>query len=293
VTETPAAEAGAADGPPPPAPNRSQTRRRRSLHINWLIPNLLTLLALASGLSALRFALEARWELAVLAIVAAGILDGLDGRIARILKGTSRFGAELDSLSDFLCFGVAPALTLYLWTLATAGRFGWLLVLLWCMATALRLARFNADIEATDQPTWARHFFVGMPSPAGAGLVLLPMLIWFETESVFFREPAVVAVVVAGGSCLVVSRIRTFSFKKIRLSPGWVLPAMLIAAAYLALLVSNVWLTLTLTMLAYLASIPVSIRTHQRFLGQGPAAMTPSDTTSTESGGDAWRQPRA
>jgi CDP-diacylglycerol--serine O-phosphatidyltransferase len=252
-------------------------QRLQSLHINRMIPNALTLLALAAGLTALRFALEARWEPAVLAIVVAGVLDGLDGRIARILKGASKFGAELDSLSDFLCFGVAPAVILYLWSLNAAGRVGWWLVLLLCICCALRLARFNtiAEAEPSDHAPWQRSFFVGMPSPAGAGLALLPMVLWFQLEADVLRSPAFVACFVVATSVLLVCRLRTFTFKRVRIAQRWVLPAMLMIGLYFACLLSNPWLTLALTQLAYLASIPLSVRLYRRKLEaqQGAAAL--------------------
>jgi CDP-diacylglycerol--serine O-phosphatidyltransferase len=239
-------------------------QRLRGLHINRMIPNVLTLLALAAGLSALRFALQERWELSVLAILVAAVLDGLDGRIARILKGASRFGAELDSLSDFLCFGVAPAFTLYLWALVDAGRIGWALVLLLCICCALRLARFNTDTDEEERPAWSRNFFVGMPSPAGAGLALFPLVLWFQTETEFLRHPLIVGSFMLAASLLLVSRIRTFTFKKIRIAQSWVLPAMLGVGLYLALLFSAPWITLTLTLAAYVASIPFSMRLYNR-----------------------------
>jgi CDP-diacylglycerol--serine O-phosphatidyltransferase len=248
--------------------------RLRELHINRMIPNILTLLALASGLSALRFTLQERWEHAVLAVLVAAILDGLDGRIARILKGTSRFGAELDSLSDFLCFGVAPAFILYRWSLEDAGRFGWALVLVWCIAAALRLARFNTDLDDSAAPSWTRNFFTGMPSPAGAGMALLPLVLWLRVEIDLFRSPAFVAVVIVAGAMLLVSRVRTFAFKRIKLAQRWVLPAMIVVGLYVAALVSDPWLTLILTQIAYLASIPLSDRRFrhlQRVMTQPPA----------------------
>jgi CDP-diacylglycerol--serine O-phosphatidyltransferase len=239
-------------------PERRQ--RLKGLHINRMIPNVLTLLALAAGLSAVRFALNERWEHAVLAIVVAGILDGLDGRIARILKGASRFGAELDSLSDFLCFGVAPAFTLYLWSLSQANQIGWALVLLLCICCALRLARFNTDSDEELRPAWTRSYFTGVPSPAGAGIALCPMVLWFQIDADFIRHPAFVGSFVLATSLLLVSRVRTFTFKKIRIPQRWILPAMLGIGLYLALLFSTPWLTLTLTLAAYLVSIPFSVR---------------------------------
>jgi CDP-diacylglycerol--serine O-phosphatidyltransferase len=243
-------------------------QRLRSLHINRMIPNALTLLALAAGLTALRFALQERWEPAVLAIVVAGVLDGLDGRIARILKGASKFGAELDSLSDFLCFGVAPAIILYLWSLSAAGRVGWWLVLLLCICCALRLARFNTVAEDVNEAPWQRAFFVGMPSPAGAGLALLPMVLWFQLEASVLRHPAFVAIFVIATSVLLVCRLRTFTFKRVRIAQRWVLAAMLIIGLYFACLFSNPWLTLALTEIAYIASIPFSVRLYRRRLRQ-------------------------
>jgi len=241
-------------------------QRLKGLHINRMIPNMLTLLALAAGLSALRFALLERWEHAALAIVAAAVLDGLDGRIARILKGATKFGAELDSLSDFVCFGVAPAMVLYLWALSDAGPFGWAVVLVLCMCCALRLARFNTDGDSPNQPAWSRNFFVGVPSPAGAGLVMFPMILWFHLESDFLRQPVVVGFFMLVGAGLLVSRIRTYSFKKIRVAPGWVLPCMLGIGLYLALLVSTPWITLSISLVAYAASIPFSARAYRALL---------------------------
>ena len=253
-------------------------RRLKGLHINRMIPNVLTLLALAAGLSALRFSLQERWELAVLAILVAAILDGLDGRIARILKGATRFGAELDSLSDFLCFGVAPAFTLYLWALADAGQLGWALVLLLCICCALRLARFNTNDEEDERPAWSRSFFVGVPSPAGAALALFPLVLWFQTNADFLRHPIIVGIFMLATSLLLVSRVRTFTFKKVRIAQSWVLPAMLGVGLYLALLFSAPWITLTLTLAAYMASIPFSVRLYQRNVrnaGATEAAPTP------------------
>jgi len=260
-------------------------QRLKGLHINRMIPNILTLLALAAGLSALRFALLERWEHAALAILAAGVLDGLDGRIARILKGATKFGAELDSLSDFVCFGVAPAMVLYLWALADAGRFGWAVVLLVCICCALRLARFNTDGDEPNQPAWSRNFFVGVPSPAGAGLVMFPMILWFQVENDLLRQPAVVGLFMLVGAGLLVSRIRTYSFKKIRVAPGWVLPCMLGVGLYLAFLLSTPWITLAVTIVAYAASIPFSARAYRalvrkdRKAATGPSAVSSAETT--------------
>jgi len=268
----------------------SPRERLGGLHINRMIPNMLTLLALAFGLSSIRFALQERWEIAVLAVVVAAVLDGLDGRIARILKGASKFGAELDSLSDFLCFGVAPAVVLYIWALADAGRFGWSLVLLYAICCALRLARFNTALDDTEQPAWTRNFFTGVPSPAGGGLALIPMVLWFQTDAEFLREPFVVAIVMVTASGLMVSRIRTYSFKKIRIAPSGVLPTMLGIGLYLAFLVSAPWTTLSVTALAYVISIPIGARAYvlhkRRDAAASPPAPPPATGTPAEGPGE-------
>lgn len=262
----------------------ARRRRLRGLHINRIIPNVLTLLALAAGLSALRFGLRGSWDHAVMAILVAGVLDGLDGRIARILKGASKFGAELDSLSDFICFGVAPAFLLYLWALGDAGRFGWALVLLVCICCALRLARFNTADEADEAAIYDRNFFVGVPSPAGAGFVLMPMVLWLQTDADIFRHPAMVAVFMLAGGGLMVSRLRTYSFKKIRIPEGWVLVTMLSVGLYLALLVSAPWTTMTATLVAYAATFPFSVRAYARLsrtraAAAGAEAPSPPERT--------------
>ncbi|HTH17839.1 MAG TPA: CDP-diacylglycerol--serine O-phosphatidyltransferase, partial [Magnetospirillum sp.] len=194
------------------------------LSINRLIPNILTLLALCAGLTSIRFGLHGAWEKAVLSIILAGILDGLDGRVARLLQGTSKFGAELDSLSDFVSFGVAPAMLLYFWTMQGAGGLGWAMVLLYTVCCGLRLARFNTMLGQADLPPYAYNFFTGVPAPAAAGVVLLPMVASFEFGAGFFNRPTLVAVFLLGVSFLMVSTIPTFSFKKVRIPNAWVLP---------------------------------------------------------------------
>jgi len=228
-----------------------------------MIPNILTLMALAAGLTAIRFGLEERWHHAVIAIVVAGILDGLDGRIARLLKGASKFGAELDSLSDFVCFGVSPALVLYLWTMRDAGKFGWVLVMLFAICCGLRLARFNVMMEDPDAPPWKSQFFTGVPAPAGGGLVLLPMVFSFQMGESFFRQPWVAGVFLFVLAAMLVSTIPTFSFKKLKIERRWILPTMLITAAVAVFLINAPWLTLSLIGVVYLSTIPFSYRAQQ------------------------------
>ena len=263
-------------------PKRPRRRRLKGLPFNRMIPNILTLLALCAGMTAIRFALEERWEHAMLAILVAAILDALDGRVARILKGTSKFGAELDSLADFLNFGVAPALVLYLWTMKDAGRIGWVLALLFSICCVLRLARFNTGVDEPDAPPWAYNFFTGVPAPAGGGLVLLPMILSFNLGDGFFRQPWVTGmfmVVVAG---LMVSRIPTFAFKKFKVPNPWILPSMLFVGLFAATLVSAPWTTLSVMLILYLASIPLSVRAY-RSLQRKAQALT-EGTSGTDDG---------
>lgn len=238
--------------------------RLKGLSLNRLIPNILTLLALCCGLTAIRFGLQARWEAGVTAILLAGVLDGLDGRIARLLRGTSKFGAELDSLSDFVSFGVAPAVLLYLWSMQGAGSFGWALVLLFSVCCALRLARFNTMLGQPDLPPWAYNFFTGVPTPAGAALVMLPMMLFFEWGGGFFDRPAVVAVFLVLVSFLMVSRIPTFSLKGLRVPHHWVLPVLLVVGLLAAFLVTAGWVTLIFFGFLYIASFPFSIRAYRQ-----------------------------
>jgi len=255
------------------ADSKKFTRPKRPrLSLNVMIPNMLTLLALCSGLTAIRFAYEGRWEHAALAILAASILDALDGRIARLLKGTSKFGAELDSLADILSFGVAPGLMLYFWSLQNVGRFGWILVLIYAMACALRLARFNTAAEDPNPPAWAGNFFAGVPAPMAAGLVLLPMVISFNFFGDYVRRPEVVAVFVLVVSFLMVSSIPTYSFKKVKLRPSLILPLMVVVGLIIASLLSAPWITLSGILAAYIASIPWSVKSY-RSISQGDANL--------------------
>lgn len=239
-------------------------RGLKSLSFNKIIPNIITLLALAAGLTSIRYGLRGEWERAVIAIFLAGVLDGMDGRVARMLKGTTKFGAELDSLSDFISFGVAPGVLLYMWTLNGAGGLGWALTLLLAVCAALRLARFNTMLGEPDLPSWAHNYFTGVPAPAGAFLAVLPMILSFEIDRAFFREPAVVAVFVIGVSFLMVSTIPTFAFKRFRIPAPWVLPLMIVVGLFAAFLVTEPWATLGVIGLIYLGSIPFAVRSFRR-----------------------------
>ena len=231
--------------------------------INRMIPNILTLLALCAGMTGIRLAIVGKYEAAVTAIIVAGILDGLDGRIARLLKGTSSFGAQLDSLSDFVSFGVAPAVMLYVWTMAQLQGIGWAVVLIFAVCCGLRLARFNTQIGA-ELPPYAYNFFTGAPAPAGAGLVMIPMIASFEFGGTFFRSPYLNTIVIAAVAALMVSRVPTFALKRFRVPHEYVLPLLLVVGALAAFLTTEPWLTLLAVGIIYIAAIPFSIRSYQR-----------------------------
>lgn len=246
-----------------------QRRRIRELPIHQFLPNVVTVLALCTGLTAVRFAIQERWEMAVGAVVVAAVLDSLDGRLARRMGVTTKFGAELDSLSDFLCFGVAPALIVYLWSLHAGGSLGWVLALLFAVSAALRLARFNTRLGTSDLPPWAGNFFTGVPAPAGAGAALLPLMLHFQWGGSLFRHPALTACVLLLVGALMISRIPTFSFKQVKVPHRWVLPGLLAVGLLIALLVTSPWATLSIMMAVYLSTIPFSVLQYRRLQAAG------------------------
>lgn len=255
--------------PPPVKGQRSRRRRFRRIPVRTLAPNLVTLLALCAGLTGIRMAFENRHGLALAAIVFAAILDGIDGRLARLLKGTSRFGAELDSLSDFVNFGVAPALILYFWGLHDLKSAGWIAVMAFAICAGLRLARFNVMVDDPDRPAWANNFFVGVPAPAGAIIVLLPLYAAFLglPRSQFLTWVTLAYTLVIAS--LMVSRLPVFSGKRVgtRVPPEMVGPVVIVLVLFVALLIAYPWAILTSGTLAYLVSLPfgwLSYRAYQR-----------------------------
>ena len=251
-------------------PLEDQRRRRfRRIPVRTLAPNLVTLLALCAGLTGIRMAFENRYGLALAAIVFAAILDGLDGRLARFLKGTSRFGAELDSLADFVNFGVAPALIVYFWGLHDLKSAGWIAAMVFAICAGLRLARFNVMSVDPDRPAWTANFFVGVPAPAGAIIVLLPIYAAFLglPRSQFVTWVTLVYTLVIAG--LMVSRLPVFSGKRVgtRVPPEMVGPAIILVVLCVALLIAYPWILLTAGTLVYLVSLPfgwVSYRGYER-----------------------------
>jgi CDP-diacylglycerol--serine O-phosphatidyltransferase len=270
-----------------PAPPRSRSRRFKAIPVRTLLPNLITLLALCAGLTAIRLSMEGKLELALAAIVFAGILDGIDGRVARMLKGTSRFGAELDSLADFVNFGVAPALILYFWGLHEIKSAGWIAAMVFAICAGLRLARFNVMIDDPNKPAWAGNFFTGIPAPAGAITVLLPIYLYFlgitnglvTTWLTFFYTLAI--------GLLMVSRLPVFSGKRVgkRVPPDMVLPVFVVVVLAFALLISYPWEVLSLGTLIYLCCLPfgwLSYREYQRKDEAAAAAGAEGVVASTD-----------
>ena len=257
-----------------PKPTRRRLRRRpryKGPSFNRMMPNLLTLLGLCAGLTSIRYALDAQWQNACVAVVVAGVIDGLDGRIARLLKAESRFGAEFDSLSDFCSFGVAPPLILYIWTLHGASRFAYVPCLMFSVCMALRLARFNAALETSPKPAYAQSFFTGVPAPAGAGIALLPLFVWLEAvEQGWVRfadaaaSPLFVAILLIGTSLLLVSTLPVWSFKNFKVPAEYVLGLLLGTGLFAALLVADPWLAFAAAGLIYLLMLPFSVRSFRR-----------------------------
>jgi CDP-diacylglycerol--serine O-phosphatidyltransferase len=242
----------------------ARRRRFRTVPIRLVLPNLVTLLALSMGLTSIRFAVEGKFEIAVVAIIIAAILDGLDGRLARAIRGTSRFGAELDSLADFVDFGVAPALILYFSSLQEIKSFGWFAALIFAIAAALRLARFNVMLDDPDRPTWHGHFFTGMPAPAGAIAVLLPLYLRLSSlgGATGLKVPVSIEIgYVILVAFLMASRIPHFSGKKIgRIPREYVIVVLFGVAALLLLLATFPMEMMVVLSLCYLATIPSAIR---------------------------------
>jgi CDP-diacylglycerol---serine O-phosphatidyltransferase len=253
-----------------PQMRRMRTRRIPERSVNRMVPNILTLLALCAGMTAIRFALHGNFQGAVYSILVAAVLDGLDGRVARLLKATSHFGAELDSLSDFVGFGVAPAAVMYLWTMSALHSIGWAIVLFYAVCCALRLARFNTQLSAEPAPPTA-GFFTGVPAPGGAALVLMPLYASFEWGDWIARSPYLGAVWISGIALLMVSRIPTLSLKKFHLPHHYVLPMFLGVGVLAAFATTAPWPTLLLIGALYLGTIPLTMRSAARLRGAADA----------------------
>ena len=249
-----------------------------------VVPNAVTALALCVGLTSVRFAIAGEWDKAVYAIIAAAVLDGMDGRIARAMKGQTRFGAELDSLSDVIAFGVSPAIVLHLWSLQHWPRLGWVFALAYAVCMALRLARFNARIDVEDQPHKSAGFLTGVPAPAGAGLLLLPIFLWLASgrEWAWLQEYWLVAPWAAFVAFLVISSVATFSWTSLRLRRNVRLEAILAIALIGGAIFSAPWQTLSFVALAYLALIPFSMASYAKVRRQRAAAAAPGPSPAPD-----------
>ena len=262
-------------------PDHPEMRRRRfrTIPVRMLVPNVITLLAICAGLTAIRLSTEGRMDIAVYAIVFAAILDGIDGRVARMIKGQSKFGAELDSLADFVNFGVAPGLILYFWQLHELNNGGWIAAMVFAISGGLRLARFNATMDDPNKPAFAANYFTGVPAPLGAITVLLPIYLGF------LGLPTPPAMLTAAYTLLIaflmVSRLPVFSGKTVRMRvpPEMVLPIFVSVIFFIALLIGYPWYILSAGSVLYLLSLPAgwkSYRDQERKAGPS-AAMTPAD----------------
>jgi CDP-diacylglycerol--serine O-phosphatidyltransferase len=255
-----------------------------------MVPNIMTLLGLCAGLTSMRFALEQRFGAAAVAITVAGCIDGVDGRLARLLKAVTRFGAEFDSLADFLCFGVAPAFVMYLWSLQPLHGYGFAPCLMFAVCMALRLARFNAAIDGAPPPAYAYNFFTGVPAPAGAGLALFPLFVGLEAHSLgwtrlaeFAHSALFCATIMMATALLLVSTLPVWSFKNFKVPAEYVLPVLLGIGTFAALLVADPWAALAALGLLYMAMLPLSVRSFRRLkreaetLRTEPAIAEPHD----------------
>lgn len=259
-------------------------RLPRGLTLRALVPNAITAGALCVGLTGIRFGIEAAsiadpvrsaavWKFCVAAVIFAGMLDGIDGRIARLLKAQSRFGAELDSLADSISFGVAPALIIYLWSLQHAPRLGWFAALAVAICCVLRLARFNARIDLDDQPHKSAGFLTGVPAPVGAGLAFLPMYLWVVTDRQEFREPLLVGIWLVVIAFLMISNLPTLGWTRLRPRRNIRLELIALAGLVVAAMLTEPWWTLVVICLVYLALIPFGLVSYAKVKRQRAAAL--------------------
>lgn len=241
--------------------------RVKLISITRIVPSIITMMALIAGVTSIQKAISGDYEAAILLIVAAGVLDVLDGAVARLLKAQSEFGAQLDSLSDFLAFGVAPAILLHEWVMIDAGKLGWIASVVFPVATALRLARFNVSSQNNEVPSWKKRYFTGVPSPAGAGLVMLPLYIWLlfpYAFSEFKIATPIVALWAIFVASLMVSRLPTGSLKYIKLPDRTAVPLMGALTLLIAAVIHAPWVTLTIITSGYLVSLPIVFRHYRK-----------------------------
>ena len=258
---------------------------RRGIPFRALAPNAITALALCFGLTGVRFGITGDWPQALACIVGAGVLDGFDGRIARLLKAQSKFGAELDSLSDNIAFGTAPALIVFLWSLQNAPHFGWIAALALAVCCALRLARFNARIDADEQPHKSAGFNTGVPAPAGAGLTFVPIYLWLISGNDMFRSWTIVLPWTLIIALRMISSVPTYSWSSIRIRQGWRLFALVGVALLGAALLNEPWLTLLVVSAIYLALVPFSIASYAKVKRRRAMPAVPTSAAMPGSAG--------
>ncbi|WP_340587219.1 CDP-diacylglycerol--serine O-phosphatidyltransferase [Erythrobacter alti] len=246
-----------------------------------VLPNAITAAALCSGLTSILFAIAEQWDKAVFAMIIAGVLDMMDGRVARLLKAQSRFGAELDSLSDSASFGIAPALVLYLWALVELPRLGWLAALAYAICCALRLARFNAQIDVEDQPHKSAGFLTGVPAPMGAGFAFMPIYLWLATDEPIFRDPWLVGPWLILVAVMMVSNVATPSWKSLRPKGNLKLATIAVAGLLVGGLLLETWWTLVLIGVIYLSLIAWSIVRYQKVKRERRATARPQEPVQT------------
>lgn len=230
--------------------------KRKEVRLNTIVPNFVTFAAAASGLTSIRFTVEGRYELAILAVLIAAVLDGMDGRIARMMRGGSQFGVELDSLSDFLNFGIAPAFILYSWSLYNLNSIGWAIAIFLALCCEMRLARFNTMLSDTVPPYW-KNFFMGMPAPLGGLISLSPVMMYLYDERPIWADPYVIAGFALVSGALMASRIPTLSLKRLKVDSRYLFPLFLAAMAMVGALCTRPWLTLGGFFILYVACVPL------------------------------------
>jgi CDP-diacylglycerol--serine O-phosphatidyltransferase len=262
--------------------SRDERRQLRRDRLNRLLPNALTMLGLCCGLTAVRFGLQDKWEISILLIAAAALLDTLDGRMARLMGGQTELGGQLDSLVDAISFGVAPVMLIYLWSLNNAGGIGWAIAVLFVVCSVLRLARFNVASSETDLPAWAGSYFSGVPAPAAAGMVLLPLMLGVETNWEFLRSAWLTlpwTIVISG---LMIAPIPTYSFKRIRVPKNLVTVSLAGVALFAAALITEPWLALSALILAFSGSIPFAILSFRKRQKEEEINTSSNDTNTDD-----------
>ncbi|PEQ10727.1 CDP-diacylglycerol O-phosphatidyltransferase [Novosphingobium sp. PC22D] len=268
-----------------PLPGRGKRRLAKGLSARALVPNAITAAALCSGLTGIRFAIAGDFEKSVQAVILAGLLDGIDGRAARLLKAQTRFGAELDSLADSISFGVAPALIVYLWALRDLPSIGWISALAFAICCVLRLARFNARLDIHDQPHKVAGFLTGVPAPLGAGLAFLPLYLWIASGVNEFAHPVAVSLWMALIAFLMISNLPTLSWSKLRPPREIRIGVIAVVGLLVAALLTEPWLTLAALTMGYLALVPIGAiayaRRHRR-KGESDASATDTETGATQ-----------